>query len=30
MEVEVEIGSVIMWSGSEIALYWIKGSRKVL
>ena len=29
VEVEVEIGSVIMWLDSEIALYWIRGLRKV-
>ena len=28
VDVEVEIWSVMLWSGSEIALYWIRGLRK--
>ena len=28
VEVEVEIGSVMLWSDLEIALYWIRGLRK--
>ena len=28
VEVDVEIGSVMLWSGSEIALYWIRRLRK--
>ena len=27
VEVEVEIGSVMLWPDSEIALYWIRGLR---
>ena len=28
VDVEVEIWSVMLWSGSEIALYWIRGLTK--
>ena len=28
VEVEVEIGSVMLWSESEIPLYWMRGLRK--
>ena len=28
VEVDAEIGSVMLWSDLEIALYWIRGLRK--
>ena len=28
VEVQVEIGSVMLWSDSETAFYWIRGLRK--